>query len=128
MLGLYAALRKDTSVKEEDKTRMEELLGKHLRDAEGRLPTERALEIAGMVAYCQIVRTKKKGFINLLMRTEHGVAAAHILAAIFDEQGKRQTEPSVPKPIFKEIKEALAAARRTSGGGKGKGGRGGKGD
>ena len=72
-----------------------------------------------------MVRTKKKGFINLLMRTEHGVAAAHILASIFDQQGKRQTDPSVPKPIVKEIKDALAAARRMGGGGKGKG-RGGK--
>ena len=110
-------------MREEDKTRMEELLGKHIRNADGRLSTERALEIANMVAYCQVVRIKK-GFTNLLMWTGHRVAAAQILASIFDRQGKRQTDPSVPKPIFKEIKDALATAGRTGGKGKGRGSKG----
>ena len=120
-------MRKDTSVQEGDKTKMEELLGKHLRNGDGRITTENALAISHMVAYCQVVRTKKKGFITLLMRTQEGVEAAHILASIFDKQGKRQTDPSVAKPIFKEIKEALAKSKGKGGGSKGRG-RGSKGD
>ena len=125
MIGFYAAIRKDDGILEAQKTKLEELMEKHIRNADGRLSTENALAISPLVAYCQVVRTKKKGYINLLMRTGPGLEIMEILATTLDRVGKRQTDPSVPKPIFKEIKDALVQARgKGKGGGKGSGARG----
>ena len=119
MIGLFTAAKKDETLSPDAKATLENKMGKLLRNREGRLTTEKALEIAPMVAYCQVVRTKKKGFVNLLMRAGDGMAVMEILSVALDAAGKRQADASVPKPIFREIKEALATAK---GGGKGAGG------
>ena len=111
MLGIYLATRKDPNITDPQKAQLEDPMGKHLRNAEGRLTTEQVLAIAPMVAYCHVVRTKKKGFINMLIREGPGKEVMTILAAAFDKLGKRQSDASVPRPIFKEIKDALGKAR-----------------
>ena len=116
MVGLYAAAKKDPNISAESKATPEQLMG-HLLRKEGRLTLENALAISPHVAYCQVVRTKKKGFINILLREGPGKRVMEILAPALDAAGKRQTDAGVPKPIFKEIKDTLLQAR-----GKGKGG------
>ena len=95
-------------------------MGKLLRNADGKLTTEKALAIGDQVAYCQVVRTKKKGFINMLLREGPGKQVMEILAPRLDTIGKRQTEATVPKPIFKEIKDALVQSKGRGKGSNGK--------
>ena len=121
MLGIFVAAKKDPNITEEQKQKLEELMGKHLRNGQGRLSTDNVLGIAHLVAYCQVVRTKKKGFINILMREGAGKECMEILARALDWAGKRQWDSTVPKPIFKEIKDALGQARKGAGKGKGRG-------
>ena len=122
MIGVFSAAKKDSNLSTEQKDTLEQLMGKLLRK-EGRLTTERALSISDQVAYCQVIRTKKKGFINILLREGPGKEVMKILTSALDLTGTRQTDASVPKPIFKEIKDALV---QTKGKGKGNGKKGSK--
>ena len=114
MIGLYAALRGEQAVSSETKARLEDLTGKKLRNNANNIDVEKAERIASMVAHCQVVKTKKKGFINLLMRGKDGLEVFEILEQVLDGVGKRQWDPQVARPQAKDLKVAVEAARRAA--------------
>ena len=98
----------------EAKAGLEVLMGKKLRNKANKIDLENAEKIASMVAYCQVVKTRKKGFINLLMRGKEGLEVFEILEQVLDGVGKRQWDPQVARPQAKDLKLAVEAARRAA--------------
>ena len=68
LAAMYMACKADKEVAEEDKKRLEEIIGKFLRDADGKLQLENATNLEHLVAHCQVIQGKKKSYINILMR------------------------------------------------------------
>ena len=68
MTGLYQAYCKDKDAGEAGRKRMQELVGTLARDDNNKIAISKAKNLEHLVAHCQVVRTKKKGFINILLR------------------------------------------------------------
>ena len=88
-MGLYVAMMGDNDLTQEEKNMMEELVGAKLRE-EGQLSLTKAPAIALMVGACQVVRTKKKGFINLALKGPEGQRIMGTLTRLLDKVGTRQ--------------------------------------
>ena len=110
-MGIYLAMRQDKDLSVQEKEKLETLVGLKIR-TEGTLDIGKAGSLAEMVAYCQVVRTKKKGFLNLLLRGEQGAQVMEILGKVLDNEGHRQWDAGPPKPIHREVKLSLEAARQ----------------
>ena len=72
----------------------------------------KAKNLNSMVSYCQVVRTAKKGFLNVLFRGPEGMQVFQVLESRLDNEGERQWDPSVPRPIAKDLKTVMQEARR----------------
>ena len=59
-----------------------------------------------------MVRTKKKGFINISLKGPEGQQVMDTLTRLLDKVGTRQGDAGPPKPIHKDLKEALFASQR----------------
>ena len=110
-MGLYVAMIGDSELTSEEKDKMEELVGTKLRE-NGNLTLTKVKSIALMVGACQVVRTKKKGFINLALKGPEGNIVMETLTRLLDKVGTRQGDAGPPKPIHKDLKEALFASQR----------------
>ena len=112
-LGIYVAYRADRDNPTESKEFMENHVGKLMRNTEDKLDVAKAKEISKYISFCQVIRTKKKGFINLAVREEgQGSRILQELMTAFDRAGKRQWDPAPGRPIVRDIKEAVARARK----------------
>ena len=112
MMGIFLAYQADGDNSPKEKEVMEELLGTKLRNADKKLDIGNAKDLADIVAHCQVVKTKRKGFMNILMRGDKGVAAFKLLEKALDREGHRQWDPPPPKPVHKDLKMAVEQARR----------------
>ena len=112
MMGMFLAHQADKDSHPKEIETLETLFGTKLRNHEKKLDLSNAKELGEAVAHCQVVRTKKKGFINLLMRGQDGEAAGKILEKALDREGHRQWDPAPARPIHKDLKIALEQARR----------------
>ena len=97
-----------------EKEELEKLAGEKLR-TEGRLDVTKAKLMAGTVAHCQVVRLRKKAFINILLRGQEGERMMEILQGELNREGTRKGDAGPPRPIHKEIKESLEKLRRHGG-------------
>ena len=112
-LGIYVAYRADKDNSPESKDFMENHLGTLLRNSDGRLDVARAKEISKYISFCQVVRTKKKGFINLAIReVDQGPRILQELMTAMDRAGKRQWDPAPGRPVVRDIKDAITKNRR----------------
>ena len=111
-LALFLAHKADKDGTQEEKDTMEELIGKKVRNSDGALDVGNVKALAPMVSYCQIVRTAKKGFLNITLRGEEGMKVKAILDRALGRAGKRQWDSPMQKPIHKDIKNGLDAARK----------------
>ena len=74
--------------------------------------TEQSNVVQEYISFCQVIRTKKKGFINLAVRDEdQGPRILRELMTALDRAGKRQWDPAPGRPIVRDIKDAVAKAR-----------------
>ena len=110
LMGLYQAYKADADNSPADKDTMERLVGAKVRNSDKRLSISLAKELAEMVSHCQVVKTKKKGFLNIHMRGTEGTQVMSLLEAAFTREGKRQWDPPPPKPIHRDLKVALDEA------------------
>ena len=111
-LSLYQAHRADQQGTQEERDTMEELIGKKVRNSEGSLDIGNVKSLAPMVSYCQITRTQKKGFLNLTLRGDDGLKVKAILDRALARAGKRQWDSPMSRPIHRDIKNGLDAARK----------------
>ena len=109
--GILMAMKQDKDLGPDGREPVNMLLNK-LRDPAGKLSLARDKEICPLVAHCQVVRTKKKGFVNILLRGPEGNLVMQHLEKAFDRDGKRQWDPTVPKPIHKDIKMAILDSKK----------------
>ena len=93
IIGLYTALKAERAASSETKERLEELMGTKLRNKDNKIDVENAEKIAPMVGDCQVIKTKKKGFINLLMRGQEGLEVFQVLEQVLNRVGRRQWDP-----------------------------------
>ena len=97
VFGMYLAYRGDREVPTEDHKRMGDLVGARVRDTEGKMDLMNAWKLEDLVAYCQVVKTKKKCFINLMgTDTEAGRTWMELMEKALAKEGKRQGTP--PRP------------------------------
>ena len=106
-LGLLVAAKEDEDVSQDQKETVERLAVSKVRDTQGRIDPIKASKLAGITAYCQVVRLAKTAFINILMRGEEGKQIYKILEEAFQREGELEYEGPPPKPIHKEIKLAI---------------------
>ena len=111
-LGLYLAHQADKDAGAEEKEAMEELVGKKIRNTERQLDISMVKNLAPLVSHCQVARSKKKGFLNILLRGEEGLKIKTFWDKAFLREGTRQWDPTVGKPIHKDIKLGLEEARK----------------
>ena len=111
-LALYLAHKVDPDGTQEEKDAMEEMIGRKMRNSEGSLDIGNVKTLAPMVSYCQITRTAKKGFLNMTLRGEEGMRVKTILDRALARAGKRQWDSPMNRPIHKDIKNGLDAARK----------------
>ena len=109
--GFLMAMKTDKDLGPEGLAQVNALLEK-MRDTKGDLNLARVKSICHLVAHCQVVRTKKKGFVNILLRGPEGELLMQHLDKAFNRDGKRQWDPTVPKPIHKDLKMAILDSKR----------------
>ena len=111
-MGLYLQMKEDKDMSREEMQVMEEIVGKKLRDATGTLDVVKAKNLADLVSHCSIVRTKKKGFVNVAMRrTEEGDKVKTIIRNTMAREGTLQKEVLHSAPVHGDLREALRKAR-----------------
>ena len=112
LLGLFMAHQKEAGSTQEHKDTMEAMIGKKLRNGEGKIDLGNIKNLAPMVSYCQIVRTAKKGFLNITLRGDEGMQVKVIMDQALGRAGKRQWDSPMARPIHKDLKNGLDAARK----------------
>ena len=96
------AYKKDKRNTQAEQDEMEELVGKKLRDDGGVLQLRNATKLEDLVAHCQVVKNKKKGFINLLgTSTNEGGMFMDLMEKALAREGKRQWDPPHPSRYTK---------------------------
>ena len=106
------AMQQDKDLDPEGKKTVADIL-RVVRTTQGdQLTLDKVKELSPYVAHCQVVRTKKKGFINILLRGEGGTLVMKHLEPALNRDGKRQWDPTVPKPIHRDIKNAILDSKR----------------
>ena len=113
IIGLLQAALQDKDISAEDKTTIRNLMTTRIQNAEGELDMTRAKRMGDLVGHCQVTRTKnrKKAFINLMFRRGEGKELERMIYAAMDREGDRQYDPAPPKPVHKNLKDALQGAR-----------------
>ena len=106
-LGLLVAAKEDNDTGSTQKEELEQLAIQRVRDTQGRIDPIKAKSLAGITAYCQVARLAKTAFINILMRGDSGDRIYKILEEAFLREGELDYEGPPPKPIHKEIKNAV---------------------
>ena len=117
-MGVYRAMRASKDITEMEKAELEEMVGKHLR-TDGKLDVLKAKTLDPLIGYCQVVKLKRKAFINLQLRGDGANRLMELLKAELDREGTRQYDAGPPKPIHGEVKRSLERAYKGKGGGKG---------
>ena len=111
-LGLYIAAKMDGLDTQQAET-METIIGKRVRDNEGTLDASKAPMIAHLVGFCQVSKSKKKGFVNIQLRGTEGEEVLTILRSKWARIGKQQFDPTSGKPVHRDIKEGIQEMNRT---------------
>ena len=112
-MGLVMAYRGDKTNSRESNLAMEELVGQRLRNKERKMDLMNARQLADLVAHCQVVKTKKKSFVNILgTNTPEGQRFMTLIEAALEKEGTRQWDPAPSKPVHKDLKIALETAKR----------------
>ena len=112
-LGLYLAYKADTENTAENKKILETMVKSRCKNAEDKIELRNAKNLEDLVTYCQVTKTQNKCFINMnCTDTEDGKKFMELMANAFNREGKRQWDPPPPKPVHRDLKEALAVARR----------------
>ena len=114
-LGLTVALKEDTDTTSSQKDQLEDIVLKRTRDDQSRIDPAKAKSLAGLTAYCQVVRLAKMAYVNILERGEDGKKVYQLLAEGLTREGELTYEGPPPKPIHKEIKQALEAMYKARG-------------
>ena len=111
-MGLFIALKEDKDVSEEDQKTLEKIIGSKLRDSTtNTLSLKEVKSISGIIGHCQVVRPEKKGFINLHFKGPEGMVVQKRMEEAMDREGDRQGDGGPPKPVFRDLEDALAKAR-----------------
>ena len=111
LMGFYLAHQADPIVTAEDKTKMEDLVGKRYRGPDNKLTVEKILEAAHLVRHAEVAAGKGKSYITISMAKGEGEAVLEMLEKAWGKLGKVQVDPPPPKPVMKELKEAERRAR-----------------
>ena len=110
-LGLYIAAKMD-GLDPQQTEAMETIVGKRVRDQEGVLDASKAPMIAHLVGYCQVSKSKKKGFVNIHLRGTEGEEVMTILRNKWAKIGRQQFDPTTGKPVHRDIKEGIQEMNR----------------
>ena len=111
-MGLYLQMKEDKDMSREEMQVMADVVGNKLRDATGTLDVARAKNLSDLVSHCSIVRTKKKGFVNVAMRqTEEGDKVRRIIRQTMGREGTLQKDVLHSAPEHGDLREALRKAR-----------------
>ena len=111
-LGLYLAAKSDPNADRADKKGLQDLL--RPRVCTGDVPDlMKAKNLEDLVAHCQVTKTKNKCFVNLMGQdTQDGKLFLELMEKCLAKSGKRQFDPAPPQPVHKDLKIALAEARK----------------
>ena len=111
-LGLYLAAKSDGSAERHDKKGLQDLV--RPRVCTGDIPDlMKAKNLEDLVAHCQVTKTKNKCFVNLMGQdTQEGKLFLELMEKCLAKTGKRQFDPAPPQPVHKDLKIALAEARK----------------
>ena len=112
-LGLLVALKEDEDVDAGQQEVLETLAMGKVRDNQGHVDPTKAHRLAGTMAYCQVVKLAKQGYINILTRGEEGDKIYQILAEARKREGDITYEGPPPMRIHKEIKFAIQGMYKT---------------
>ena len=112
-LGLALAYKAEKKGDPQATEAMENLLGPRVRNGEGKIDLLMARKLEDLVVHCQVTKTKKNSFVNLMgTQTTEGQLFLRLLEAGLAKDGERQWDPPPPKPIHRDLKIALEQARR----------------
>ena len=109
-IGLFLQYLQDRDVSLEERRLMEDLVGAKIRDGNKTLNLDLAPNLNSIVAVCTVVRTKKKGFVNLEMKKE-GVQLMDLMAKALGREGKQQHQLMHMHPVHADLSKALRAAQ-----------------
>ena len=109
-IGLFLQYLQDRDVSLEERKLMEDLVGAKIRDGNKTLNLDLAPNLNSIVAVCTVVRTKKKGFVNLEMKKE-GVQLMDLMAKALGREGKQQHQLMHMHPVHADLNKALRAAQ-----------------
>ena len=112
LAGMYMAYQRDPENSKEKKDRMEELVGKLLRDDGNKLDLNRARGLEKLVAHCQVIPGKKKSYVNLKMRDGPGEEVEKLLEEALLREGSRQWDPPPSRSVQRDLKTAMIQARK----------------
>ena len=112
LAGMFMSYKRDPTNSVAEKERMEELIGKLLRDDSGKLDLENSKNLDRLVAHCQVIPGKKKSYVNLKMREGDGEEVDRMIEKALLREGARQWDPPPPRAVHKELKNAMTKARR----------------
>ena len=113
LFGLYKAAMEDPKVTQEEKDLMKGIVGPRIKNAAGQYEMDKLKNLADLVGHCAVSRTKnrKRAFVNIMMRPGEGQQVGKVLYEAITRDAERMWDSSVPQPIHKNLKDALAAAR-----------------
>ena len=101
-IGLYLTYLQDKDVSLEDRRMMEDLVGAKIRDGSKTLNLDLAPNLNSIVAVCTVVRTKKKGFVNLEMK-KPAAQLLEIMGKALDREGKQQHTLMHMHPVHADL-------------------------
>ena len=112
--GLMKALTEDKRTRPQAKAAAMEIIGKRMKNSEGEFDLTNAKKLGDLVGHCQVIRTKnrKKAFANIMIREgEEGSRVETLLFEALMMEGTRQWDSAPPKPVHKNLRDALTVAR-----------------
>ena len=115
-LGLYMAAKKAGTLSAESLQVLRDEIGNKIKNSEGKPDLGNAQKIAHLVGFCQVSRSRKKGFVNVYLRGRAGERVMEILGKEWDKIGKAQWDPQSGKPIHKDVKDGVLEMKKKKGG------------
>ena len=118
-VGLAQAVLEDKAVPKEDRAALKDILrGRVLERAAGgsstaeKVTLSQAKKMEDVVLYCQVTVGKKKSYVNLhCSDSPAGQQFANLLERALLLEGRRQWEAPPLKPVHRDLRSAMLAAR-----------------
>ena len=111
LAAFFVAHQADARAEQAKKTELEEIIGKKVRNGEGKIDMSLFHLVAGMVTHIDVAAAKHANYITIGVTGTEGRRVLEILEETWGKQAKMQEDPPPPKPVLRELREAERKAR-----------------